>query len=72
MANKKRNVRKDRDPFLEELFRKNWGLITKIANHLGVSRAYVSLWRGVPVKHLKAVSLFLNIPRQTIRPDLYD
>jgi hypothetical protein len=72
MANQKRNVRKDRDAFLEELFRKNWGMITKISEHLKISRAAVSLWHRVPIKHLKTVSLFLKIPRNKIRPDLYD
>lgn len=72
MANQKRNVRKDRDEFLEELFRKNWGMVTKLSNHLGISRAAVSLWKKVPIKHLKAVSLFLKVPRKKVRADLYD
>ena len=72
MANQKRNVRKDRDPFLEELFRGNWGMVTKLSDHLNITRAAVSLWKRVPIKHLKSVSLFLNVPRRKIRPDLYD
>ena len=72
MAQQKRNVRVDRDAFLKELFRKNWGMATKLSNHLGISRAAVSLWKKVPIKHIKVVSLFLKVPRKKVRADLYD
>ena len=47
-------------------------MISALSKHLGCSRSYVSNWRKVPIKHLKAVSKFVNISRQDLRPDLYD
>jgi predicted transcriptional regulator len=68
----KKGVRAYRDEVLQELFRKNFGIQTKIANLLGVSRACISTWKHVPIKHLKKVSQFTKIPRKKLRPDLYD
>lgn len=72
MMTVKKGVRAYRGEVLQELFRKNYGIQTKLANLLGVSRACISLWKQVPIKHLKKVSEFTKIPRKKLRPDLYD
>lgn len=61
-----------RPEVLNQYFKANKGGITALAKHLGVSKSYVSNWRVVPVRHLKATSEFTSIPRQELRPDLYD
>jgi DNA-binding transcriptional regulator YdaS (Cro superfamily) len=57
---------------LDRTFKENRGMISALSKHLGCSRSYVSNWRKVPIKHLKAVSDFINVSRQELRPDLYD
>jgi DNA-binding transcriptional regulator YdaS (Cro superfamily) len=48
------------------------GGIAELARQLGVTRQAVSLWDKIPLKHLRAVSKMTGIPRQQLRPDLYD
>jgi hypothetical protein len=48
------------------------GGIAEMARQLGVTRQAVSLWDKIPLKHLRAVSKMTGIPRQQLRPDLYD
>lgn len=48
------------------------GGIAELARQLGVTRQAVSLWDKIPLKHLRAVSEMTGIPRQQLRPDLYD
>lgn len=57
---------------LDRLFKENKGMISALAKHMGFSKSYVSNWKAVPVRHLKAVSEYTKIPRQELRPDLYD
>lgn len=64
-------MRYDRDPVLIEVFRA-MGSATALAKALGVTRAAVSRWERLPLRHLGTVSKLTNIPRQKLRPDLYD
>ena len=45
------------------------GILAAIA---GVTTGAVSIWKRVPGKAVCAISDRLNIPRHTLRPDLYD
>jgi DNA-binding transcriptional regulator YdaS (Cro superfamily) len=49
-----------------------FGSMSKLAKHLGVTRAAVSHWKVVPFKHLAEISKLTGIPRSELRPDLYD
>lgn len=64
-------MRYDRDPVLIDVFRA-MGSATALAKALGVTRAAVSRWDRIPIRHLAAVSKLTSIPRQKLRPDLYD
>jgi len=62
---------KQRHPSLVDVFVAVGG-IAELARQLNVTRQAVSLWDKVPLKHLRAVSKMTGIPRQQLRPDLYD
>jgi DNA-binding transcriptional regulator YdaS (Cro superfamily) len=47
------------------------GLMAKVARDLGISRSAVSLWKRVPAEYVVAVEDSTNIPREVLRPDLY-
>jgi hypothetical protein len=64
-------MRYDRDPVLISVFRK-MGSATALAQALGITRAAVSRWDRIPIRHLTTVSKLTNIPRQKLRPDLYE
>jgi DNA-binding transcriptional regulator YdaS (Cro superfamily) len=49
-----------------------FGSMSKLAQHLNVSRAAVSHWNRVPFRHLAEISKFTGIPRSELRPDLYE
>tara|TARA_R110000868_G_scaffold49026_4_gene158420 strand:- start:216 stop:407 length:192 start_codon:yes stop_codon:yes gene_type:complete len=48
------------------------GSMSELARQLGLTRQAVGLWDKVPLKHLRAVSKMTGIPRQQLRPDLYE
>jgi len=48
------------------------GGIGALAAKLGLSRQAVAIWHRVPIKHLNKVSEITGIPRQMIRPDMFD
>ena len=55
---------------LSEL-RKRKGLQAALAKHLGVSRQAISDWPAVPIDRLKDVEAFTGIPREKLRPDIF-
>lgn len=48
------------------------GSLSEMSRRLGVSRQAIAQWDKVPVKHLRAISEMTGIPRQKLRPDLYE
>jgi len=42
-----------------------------LAKHLGVSRQAISDWPAVPIDRLKDVEAFTGIPREKLRPDIF-
>ena len=48
------------------------GSWSELARRLGVTRSAVHAWHSVPIRHLRQVSMITGIPRQKLRPDLYD
>jgi hypothetical protein len=65
------NMRRKRTSVLTEVLL-HYGSITALAKELGVTKAAVSFWDHVPFRHLSKVSKDTNIPRQRLRPDLYE
>lgn len=59
-----------RDPALIDLF-SALGSQSELARKLGISRAAVSHWQRVPLRHLRAIEALSAIPRARLRPDLY-
>ncbi len=49
-----------------------FGGLSELARQLGLTRQAVSHWDKVPLKHLKVISEMTKIPREKLRPDLYD
>jgi len=47
-------------------------MLSKIADHLGVTRGAVAQWTRIPADHVPAVSAVTGIPRHELRPDLWD
>jgi hypothetical protein len=62
---------KKRSYILTEVFQAS-GNAAKLAQHLGISRAAVCNWKQVPIKHLRTIVQFTGLPRERLRPDLYD
>jgi len=63
-------MRLDRDPSLLAVIR-CYGTAKRLADSLGITNRAVSLWKMVPLKHVKAVSEWTGIHPFHIRPDLY-
>ena len=61
----------ERSPALSQIFKKR-GSASELAKSLGVTRAAISAWREVPVTRLKEVSQLTGIPREKLRPDIFD
>lgn len=59
-----------RDAALIDLF-SAVGSQSELARRLGISRAAVSHWRRVPLRHLCRVAEISGIRRELLRPDLY-
>ncbi|HUY05068.1 MAG TPA: YdaS family helix-turn-helix protein [Rhodocyclaceae bacterium] len=55
-----------------KLIRTKWGTLSLIARELGVSRSVVSGWRAVPAERLLEIERITGIPREVLRPELYD
>ena len=51
--------------------REEHGLITKVADELGITRSAVAQWKRVPPRHIVKVGKFLRIARRRINPDIY-
>ena len=61
----------DRDPIIKEAAAKVGG-VTKLSCRLGLSRAAVSNWPRIPSDHVVAVERETGVPRERLRPDLYE
>lgn len=46
--------------------------VSKLASDLGVSRMAVYQWKEVPANRLVEIEQLTGIPRQDLRPDLYE
>jgi DNA-binding transcriptional regulator YdaS (Cro superfamily) len=62
---------KTRAPILNVVFLKV-GNASRLAEILGVTRAAVSFWKVVPLRHLKTINQLTGISRKRLRPDLYE
>jgi DNA-binding transcriptional regulator YdaS (Cro superfamily) len=50
----------------------HFGSMAALARALGVTRAAVSAWQRVPLRHLIALEKMTGIDRSRLRPDLYE
>jgi len=64
-------MRQDRSQVLKDVFA-HYGSITALARELGITKAAVSSWKQVPIKHLFKISREAGILRAKLRPDLYE
>jgi hypothetical protein len=64
-------MKQTRTQVLIDVFR-HYGSITLLARHLNLTKAAVSAWGKVPMRHLAKISKETGIPRQRLRPDLYE
>lgn len=51
---------------------KTAGGVTKLSKLLNLSRAAIYLWKNIPAERVIAVERATGIPRQKLRPDLYE
>lgn len=54
-----------------KLIRAKYGLAAALARHLGLRPSTISEWRAVPVHHVLEVARFSGIPREELRPDVF-
>lgn len=47
------------------------GTASALAEHLGLSRGAISLWKKIPAERVRAVERITGVPRAELRPDLY-
>ena len=52
------------------LLRQQRGLMAKVAQELGVTRAAVATWQRIPADRLGDVARITGIPAAELRPDL--
>ena len=52
------------------LLRTERGMLTRIAEGLGISRSAVAMWERVPAERLPDVERITGIPRHMLRPDI--
>jgi len=64
-------MKHERSPTLIAIL-KNRGTASAIAKGLGVTRAAISAWREIPITRLKEVSKITGIPRNQLRPDIFE
>lgn len=57
---------------IQTAFDKERGLRLKVARALGITHGAVSQWRRVPAGRVIAVEALTGIPRERLRPDLYE
>lgn len=50
----------------------HYGSMTLLAKELHLTPAAVSAWNHVPMRYLAKISKETGIPRQKLRPDLYE
>ena len=50
----------------------NRGKAVRLAEYLGLAPSTVSQWKNIPAEHVVGVEKFTGIPRQQLRPDLYE
>jgi DNA-binding transcriptional regulator YdaS (Cro superfamily) len=55
-----------------DLIRAQRGLLAKIAHELGVTRAAVAKWERVPAERVVHIEKITGIPREKLRPDLFE
>ena len=48
------------------------GRLQRLADSQGITHAAIKQWDKVPADRVVAISEFTGIPRQLLRPDLYD
>ena len=58
-----------RDPNLEALLARR-GTVKQIAAALGISTAAVSQWKRIPEDRVPDIAKALNLPPESLRPDL--
>jgi hypothetical protein len=63
-------MKQKRSPILNEVFI-HYGSITLLANRLELTPSAVSSWKRIPMLYLSDISQETGIPRQKLRPDLY-
>lgn len=56
---------------LNAYFQSRRGAKSDLAKELGLTRAAVTLWRHVPIKHLREVERITGIQRAKLRPDIF-
>lgn len=54
-----------------QLIRQRYGLAAALARHLGLRPSTISEWRAIPAHHVVAVAHFSGIPREKLRPDIF-
>lgn len=64
------NRMKPRSPELTAIFERA-GSLSSVANHLGITRAAVSVWKKIPLRHVRAIAALTGLPPEQIRPDIY-
>lgn len=64
------NRMKPKPPELMAVFERA-GSLSNVAAHLGISRAAVSVWRKIPLRHVRAIAAFTGLPPEKLRPDIY-
>ena len=64
-------MKRKRTTVLEQVLR-HYGYVNAMSRAFGISRQAISHWDKVPMKHLARVSSETGIPRQELRPDLYE
>jgi DNA-binding transcriptional regulator YdaS (Cro superfamily) len=50
----------------------HYGGVSAMAEAFGVSRQAISKWDRVPIRHVPRITKETKIPRQILRPDLYE
>lgn len=48
------------------------GSVAKLAAMLGVSRQLIYKWKRVPAERVREIERLTGVPRETLRPDLYE
>lgn len=59
------------DPIVTEALSAAGGA-TPMARELNITPQAVSQWKRVPIEHVSAVSRLTGIPRERLRPDVFE